>query len=230
MRLTFIALFSLIFSCSCVINKPIKYATDNIAQSSNYNLKSLNFTIVDFEDKRKEVKENLILFEKTRNCRVNKQHICINSEFHYHKEPVNKQITNQLIEHLRQRKTFKSVTLNNKDSADYYMTGNLRCFFSIEEYSDQAVAAAIILGPLASIGFKTGGIVAIELTDLKIFDKNNKLIKQIDSFRRDYEFEANADIDCWSVFNNANLKLKDYFDDFIINIEDEILNASNQNH
>ncbi|TAE83712.1 MAG: hypothetical protein EAY81_08305 [Bacteroidetes bacterium] len=209
---------------SCVLNKRIVYKTTDIQLNEEPKLSSIVLNIEEFSDKRKDSSENAIFFGTHKEYDENKQVFCINAERHYKKAPVNKQISNLLVEHLIKTGSFKNVVLNNKDSADYSVRGNLTYFYGKQEYSMAALVGSAfgLIGAIATANETTKGKVIFELTDLKIYDRNNQVVADIGTFRKEFSGEMHADASCWCIYDNVNTKLKVYFTQLITLIETEL--------
>lgn len=212
---------------SCTANKAIIYRTKDIQGDQDQKLSKIIFDIEEFSDKRKDSSDNAILYANPKQFKLNRRQVCINSERHYKKSPATRQITTMLVEHLRKVNSFKAVVMNKKDTADYYISGNLTHFYGKQGFSASASVGAQfgLIGALATAGAKTKGNIIIEITDIKIYDKSNQVIKNIGTFRREYEGDFAADAYCWCIFNNVNEKLKEYFTELIVAIETSVKNA-----
>jgi phenylpyruvate tautomerase PptA (4-oxalocrotonate tautomerase family) len=226
MRITTIILGLAIFFTSCTINKAITYQTKDIQRKQDEKLSNIILNIEEFADKRNEISDNEIFYTNPRQSKINGQQVCINSERHYKKSPASRQISNMLVEHLKKRNSFKTVVLNKKDTADYYISGNLTHFYGKQGFSTAAAAGAQfgLIGAVATAGAKTKGKIIFEIADLKIYDKNNQFVKDLGTFKKEYEGEFHADAYCWCIFDNVNAKLKDYFTELITTIETELTN------
>jgi phenylpyruvate tautomerase PptA (4-oxalocrotonate tautomerase family) len=212
---------------SCTINKTITYSTKDIQSNQDQKLSKIIFDVEEFTDKRKDSSDNGIFYVNPRKCKLDGQQVCINSERHYKKEPVPRQITHMLVEHLNKKNSFKTVVMNKKDTADYYISGNLTKFYGKQGFSTAAAVGAQfgLIGALATAGAKTKGKIIFEITDLKIYDKKNQVVKDIGTFRKEYEGDFPADAYCWCIFDNVNAKLKEYFTELIGTIETELKNT-----
>ena len=219
---TLIALATL-FS-SCTINKKIVYKTTDIQLNEEPKLSSIVLNIEEFSDKRKDYAENTFLFESLKDFSDKEKMFCINAERHYKKSPVSKQISDLLVQHVSKTGSFKSVVLNNKDSADYSVRGNLAYFYGKQDYSMAALVGSAfgLIGAIATANETTDGKIIFELTDLKIYDKNNQVVADIGTFRKEFVGEMHADASCWCIYNNINTKLKVYFTQLISLIETEL--------
>lgn len=223
-----ILLFGLVaILTSCKINKPIAYKTKDVQSNTDDKLSKIILDIEEFSDKRKDNANNDIFYTKPKQCKLNGRQVCINSEQHYKKHPVTKQFSGMLVEHLKTRNSFKTVVLNKKDTADYYIVGNLTSFYGKQDFSTAAAVGAQfgLIGAVATAGATTEGKIIFEITDLKIYDKNNQIVKDIGTFKKEYEGDFSADAYCWCIFDNVNLKLKEYFTELITTIEAEIKNT-----
>ena len=131
-----------------------------------------------------------------------------------------------LVEHLNKRNSFQAVLINKKDTANYYITANLTKFYGKQKFSSSAAVGSQfgLIGALASAGAKTNGKIIFEITDIKIYNINNQVIKDIGTFKREYEGEFPADAYCFCIYDNVNAKLKDFLSELITVIETEIKN------
>ena len=201
------------------------------------NTGKLNKTIciLSFNDVRKDVAGNEIYIQKSREIFENKEAFCINSEQHYKKTPLSLQMALMLAEHMMKRNTFKDVVVNNKDSADYIIECSLAKITG-KQHLPMVVREGPVVGSLiigsggigAGVGnaisakVKSKAFVSYAITEVKIFDKNMKLLVELGSFAKDYEEELHPDADCWCSYNNVKSKLEDFYSEFIIEIENKI--------
>lgn len=224
-KLLFIIGLVSLFS-NCTVNKKIAYNTKDIQNFQNEKLSKIILDIEEFSDKRKDNSDNEVFYVNSKQCKLEGKQVCINAEKHYKKSPVTRQITLMLVDHLNKRKSFKAVVQNKKDIADFYITGSLTKFSGKQIFSTSAAVGAQfgLIGAIATAGAKTEGKVIFEITDLKIYNKNNLLVKDMGTFKKEYEGDFHADAYCWCVYDNVNEKLKDYFTDLITIIETELKN------
>ncbi len=220
---------ALTFLSSCTINQRISYSTKDIKTNQDQKLSTLVLDIEEFTDHRKDNPDNDVLFTSSKDASIDGKIRCINSEKNYKKEPVTLQLSKMLVEHLNLRNSFKKAVLNNKDTADYYIKGDLRNFYGNQKYSTAAAVGAQfgLIGALATAGVKSDGKIVFEINDIKIYDRNNQIIKTIGTFKREYVGDFPADAYCWCMFQNVNIKLKDYFSELITTVESEINIARN---
>lgn len=225
----FTTLTALIILSSCTMNQKISYSTKNIQTIYDDKLSNLVIDIEEFTDHRRDNPNNEILFVKSKQTSVEGKQKCINSEKNYKNEPVTRQLTQILVNHMNLRNSFKKVVLNKKDTANYYIKADLRNFYGTQNFSTKAAIGAQfgLIGAVATAGVKTEGKIIFEINDIKIYDKNNQIIKTIESFKREYEGDFPADAYCWCIFQNVNTKLKEYFSEFITTVETEIKNNQN---
>jgi len=225
---TTLSLFSLtLIFFGCSINKPVVYSLKDIESSQVQSTSNIILDIEELIDKRKEKPENRILFNNSQIENLEGRQICINSEKYYKKEPVSRQVTRMLVTHLNKRKSFRKVVMGRKDTADYYVQGNLSGFYGRQGFSKAALAGSQfgLIGALATAGLKTEGRIVFEISDLKIYNKNNQIVKDLGTFRKEYLGEFPVDGYCWCIYNNVNTQLKQYFSDLVATIETEIGNA-----
>ena len=211
---------------SCKVNMPISYKVKDIQSNQDQKLSKIILDIEDFNDKRKDNADNGILFANENMCKLDGQKFCINSEKYYRKEPVSQQITSLLVDHLKQRNSFKAVVKSKKDTADYYITGNLTKLYGKQAFSNAALVGSQfgLIGAVATSGTKTKGKIMFEITDLKIYNKKNQVIKELGTYKKEYDEDFPVDGYCWCMYANVNAKLKDYFSEFISTLETEIKN------
>ncbi len=230
LKLSIILLMAL--ACGCSINKPVKYATKDIQSNQNRSFSNIILDIEELTDKRKENPENGILYGNSQIAKLNEVQVCINSERYYKKEPLTSQVSRMLLTHLNKRNSFKMVLLNRKDTADYYIQGNLTRFYGRQNYSTAALAGSQfgLIGALATAGVKSEGKIIFEISDLKIYNKKNELVKYLGTFRKEYDGNFPADEYCWCIYENVNTKLKEYFSELIIVIETEIKTAEQSSY
>ena len=69
-----------------------------------------------------------------------------------------------LVEHLKKRNSFKAVVTNRKDTADYYVTGNLTKFYGKQNFSTAALVGTQFgaIGAIATAGAKSKGKIILE--------------------------------------------------------------------
>jgi hypothetical protein len=218
----FIGLITLL--SSCVINKPITYKTKDIQKNADQKLSEFILDVEVFSDKRKDSTSNQILFTNPKQCKIDGKQTCINSESHYKKSPATVQLTNMFVQHLKARTAFKNVYVNKKDTADFYISGNLTKLYGKQGFSTAAAVGAQfgLIGAVATAGAKTKGQIIFEITDLKIYNRKNEIIKNIGTYRKVYEDDFHADAYCWCIYDNINLKLKEYFTELITEVESSI--------
>lgn len=208
----------------CAINQPIRYKTLDIPPSNSTQLKGITLSVELFADNRSSVSENRIVFIDGRETKIGEKRVCINSEEHYNKEPVAKQITMAVSEHLKQRGAFKDVLVDSKASADFQIQGAIRQFYGQQDFSYSAAIGSGfgLIGALVTMGATTPGVIKIELTDLKLVDKSGVQVKELKDINKSFEGELPADAYCWQIFWNANLKLKEAVDVLSEDVEKNI--------
>lgn len=222
----------LLFS-ACTVQKTVYYDTNTIPKNLNPPENKKSLSILMFNDIRHDVAGNEVYLQKPREIFENKKTYCINAEQHYKKIPLSTQMSMMLVDHLQKRATFKNVFLNTKDSADFIIECNLARLTS-KQHLPAAVrsvpaAAGTVGGAIgAGIGIaatsfiKSKYTVSIALTDVKIYDKSMNLLTELGSFAYDYEEESTPDAACWCSYNNVKEKLKLFYSEFIIQLENRI--------
>jgi hypothetical protein len=218
---------------ACTVQKTVYYDTHTVPKNLNPPENKKSVSILIFNDIRNDVAGNEVYLQKPREIFENKKTYCINSEQHYKKIPLSTQMSMMLVDHLQKRETFSHVFLNKKDSADFIIECNLARLTSkqlLPEAIRSGPAAAGAVGGaigagigLAATSFiKSKYTVSIALTDVKVYDKNMNLLAELGSFANDYEEESNPDAACWCSYNNVKDKLKEFYTEFIVQLESRI--------
>lgn len=195
----------------CAFPQTVTYKLDDITPTEIDLLSHSILNIESFEDLRRTVPENKMFFSEGRETRAPGRLSCINSEKHYEETPVPVQIANIMAQHLNKRGAFKLVTVNQKENADLYLTGKLKRFAGVQDFSKSAaVLSGIggILSALAAMGLKTDGSIDIEFGDLAVYRKDGTLLTNLDNIRETFVEQLKADAYCWKIYKNVNEKLK----------------------
>lgn len=196
----------------CKISQKIVYQTNDLSVPNTVKIIPIFVNLRVLEDNRAQLKENNVLFTYPRQTKLNGENSCINSEQHYKKDSVTIQITRLIAEHFNKVKLFNYTTYSQNNSNGYYITGTLNSFYGEQRFSSGAAVGAQfgLIGALATAGIKTLGKIIIEISDLKLFNKDGVLIKDFGSFYKDYNEDLSADAYCWCIYRNINNKLKDF--------------------
>jgi hypothetical protein len=196
----------------CKISQKIVYRTDDLSVPNGIKTFPIFVDLRLLKDNRAQTEENNVLFTAPRQTKLNGENSCINSEQHYKKDSVTMQITRIIAEHFNKAKLFYFTTYNKNNSDGYYITGTLNSFYGEQKFSTGAAVGAQFgfIGAIATSGIKTPGKIIIEISDLKLFNKDGVLIKDFGSFYKDYNEDLHADAYCWCIYGNLNEKLKDY--------------------
>ena len=204
--------FCVLMMVACKPTQKIAYNTDKIQQLKiDRNIK-VSLSVQSFEDIRSQSENNAVHFAaKQWKAKINGEQSCINSEVLY-KTPVSEQMTAIFAQHLAKKMPQILVFTNQKENADYYLEAKVRQFYGIQKFSTAAAVGAQfgLIGALATAGAKTQGTIIIELTDIKLFDKQNNLITSVGDFRKEYEGEFPADANCFCIYQNINQKLSEF--------------------
>ncbi|MCL2041658.1 MAG: hypothetical protein FWG84_06440 [Bacteroidales bacterium] len=205
----------LLLLASCAQQK-IAYNLDSVkVVPESQRLSQIVFSVQNFEDIRSSSEQNEALLQaKQATIKINKTNTCVNAEKLY-KTPVGEQMTSLFASHLIAKKVFADVLVNQKEVADYYLTGKIKHFYGTQAYSSGAAIGAQfgLIGALATSNLKTKGTIIIELTDLCIYDNNDNLIAKVGDFKKEYEGEFPVDANCFCIFNNINQKLYAFNED-----------------
>lgn len=196
----------------CTVSQKITYPTNNLTTSPTIQTIPAMVEVRIFKDNRTNVVENDILFNNSRQVKLNGTQTCINSEKHYKKDTVVTQITKVLVEHFNKVRLFDMAFYNHSEHSNYYLTGKLNSFYSEQKFSMGAAMGAQfgLIGAIATAGIKTPGTIIIDISDLKLYEMNGTLIKDFGSFYKEYNDDFKADANCWCAYWNANLMLRDF--------------------
>lgn len=209
-RLLLLSPLLLLFSC--VTNQKIVYQTDDLAAPASVEPIPVMVEVHNFQDNRLSFDENDVLFEHPRQIMLEEKAICVNSEKHYKKEPVVNQIPRMMADHFNKARLFKLAVYDQSPYCDYYLTGTLNSFFGEQDFSPEAFLGSQfgLIGAIATAGVKSPGKIIIDISDLKLYRKDGKLVKDFGSFYKEYNQEFKADGYCWCVYWNVNAMLKDF--------------------
>ena len=218
--------FCILMMVSCKPAQKIAYNTDRLKAMEIRNNVNLSLSVQTFEDIRSQSEINATHFTaKQWQVKINGEKSCINSEVLY-KTPVTEQMSAIFAQHLAKKIPQISVFTNQKEYADYYLEAKVKHFYGIQKFSTAAAVGAQfgLIGALATAGAKTMGTIIIELTDIKVFDKQNNLIATVGDLRKEYEGEFSADANCFCIYQNVNQKLSEFNDELISLLSMEIQN------
>jgi hypothetical protein len=202
----------LLFNCSALHS--IKYPVDDVEPGifderflEKYKDKTFNFK--PFHDKRrddtdKRRDDTLSGLQFKGNRLINEK--CVNAEVHYHN--VSRQIAKSFASHLSKKGVFKKVYSDSTAEADFYLTGTLDRFYGEQWHSKGAAAGSQfgLVGALATMGITTTGTISIQLSDLKLYDKNGNLIGEIYNLKEESEEQLNENGHCTQIFLNVDAK------------------------
>lgn len=207
----FLLLFPL-FLVGCTISQKIGYKTDDLSAPTTVNPVPAIVEVRIFEDNRANIEENAVLFNNPRQIKFNGKQTCINSENHYKKDTVVNQLSRILVDHFNKARLFSMSVYKQSEHSNYYLTGTLNSFYAEQEFSSGAAVGASfgLVGALATAGAKTPGKIIIDISDLKLYQKDGTLVKDFGSFYKEYKDEFKADAHCWCAYWNANEMLKDF--------------------
>lgn len=209
--------FCILIMVSCKPAQKIAYSTDRITTLEASQNINVSLSVQTFEDIRSQESDNFLhLTSKQWSDRINNQLSCLNSEVLY-KTPVAEQMTFIFSQHLMKKLPQALVYVNYKENTDYYLEAKIKYFHGVQKHSTAAMVGSQfgLIGALATAGAKTNGTIIIELTDVKLFDKQNNLIASIDTFRKEYEGDFPADANCFCIYQNVNQKLQEFNDELI---------------
>jgi hypothetical protein len=194
----------------------IQYSLDDVGKYEQTSPKKM--LGVKIFDARRDVPENESFFGKSRQLWINDTCFCLNAERYYRRDSAIWQITDMLAYHIEKTGLFKT-TVRNDVVLDYYLTGKLKYFYSIQEFSQEAATAMLLGGVFggligsaiagaATSGIKKPAYIIIEINDLALFNSNDEIVAYFGDVKEEYYEEMRADADCLQVYNNINKKLK----------------------
>ena len=209
--------FCVLMMVSCKPYQKIVYNTDKLKALETNRVNNISLSVQTFEDIRSQSDDNALhLTAQQWKAKINGKQSCINSEVLY-KTSAPEQITAIFAQHLAKKMPQIRVFTNQKEHADYYLEAKVKHFYGIQKFSTSAAVGAQfgLIGALATASAKTLGTIIIELTDIKVFDKQNNLIISVGDFRKEYEGEFPADAYCCCIYQNINQKLSEFNDELI---------------
>lgn len=222
----FVFCFCVLLIVSCKPAQKIVYNTDKFQALDIERNVNLSLSVQTFEDIRSQSDINAAhLVTQQWKTKINGEQSCINSEVLY-KTPAAEQMTAIFAQHLAKKIPQIRVFTNQKETADYYLEAKVKHFYGIQKFSKTAAVGAQfgLIGALAAAGAKTQGTIIIELTDIKIFDRQSNLIASFGDFRKEYEGEFPADANCYCIYQNVNQKYSEFNDELISLLSLEIKN------
>jgi phenylpyruvate tautomerase PptA (4-oxalocrotonate tautomerase family) len=211
---------------SCKPYQKIVYNTDKLKTLEVNRVNNISLSVQTFEDIRSQSDDNTFHLTATQwKAKINGEQSCINSDVLY-KTPATEQITDIFAQHLAKKMPQIRVFTNQKEQADYYLEAKVKHFYGIQKFSTSAAVGAQfgLIGALATASAKTNGTIIIELTDIKVFDRQNNLITSVGDLRKEYEGEFPADANCYCIYQNINQKLSEFNDELIGLLSLEIQN------
>jgi len=208
----------------CTISQKITYQTDDLSVPTSVKPIPIMVEVRILVDNRLQVQDNKVLFSDPRNTNINGKASCINSEKHYKKDTVAREITKLIAEHFNKLRVFSLTYYNQNSYCGYYLTGTLNSFYGEQAFSRGAMVGAQfgLIGALATAGIKTHGKIVIEIADIKLYKKDGTLLKDFGNFYKEYNDDMSADAYCWCIYRNINEKLKDFNSHFAEKIRTDL--------
>src|SRR4051812_25057982 len=93
---------------ACAPIQPIKYEAADLKGPGRMKLVGKTMRVLPFEDGRRRIPENNILFTSGREASLRDETVCVNSEEQYEPGQVAPQITEMVVTHARQRRIFRA--------------------------------------------------------------------------------------------------------------------------
>jgi hypothetical protein len=187
----------------------IEYDLGDIPRVSKGPLSNLVFDIETLEDKRREIAGNAPLFDQHNVAVFEGQQVCINSEEHYKRGTVAYQISKAMADHFGRRRAFRTVMLDAKQGADYYLTGTLTRFYARQPFSISAKEANV----------REFALILIELTDLEIHDRNGAIVRKLADSGNRFDEPLSYECYCWPIYWDINKRLKTVVGDLAEQVE-----------
>jgi hypothetical protein len=208
-----VAMFAIVL-LGCTPTREITYSLKDIPVDSDAATvavtRNVSLRVEPFEDIRKTVAENGVLFVRERETKLNDKESCINSEEHYKENTVPDQVAKITAGHLGKRRTFKSVVSGKDSVADFFLTGRIRRLYGEQEVSQSAKVGSMfgLIGALATAGATTDGNIVIEFTDLVVHRASDGAEKRLEDVTENFSGELDADAYCWCIYENVNEHVK----------------------
>ncbi len=175
-----------LFLVGCTINQKITYPINDIAaQADKSHTIPIKVEVRVFEDNRRNIEDNAVLFSKNRQTALHGKGQCINAEKHYKNDLVVNQIAQIMTNHFNASALFAQATCQEHGvECDYYLTGTLNSFYCEQEYSPAAAVGASfgLIGALATANLKTHGKVIIDISNLKLYKQDGTLVKDFGKY------------------------------------------------
>ena len=208
----------LLLLTGCSPKMAIKYKVDDITPSKNEKLSAYVLDIENYEDARGTEEINQLWLTGDRNVSMDGKQYCINADKYYGESSVSNQITKMIVEHLKAKGTYKDVVLNQKDEADFFISGKIRKFSGKREYSLSAATALAVGMQFGAIGglisslsvsaMSSPGAVDITFSDIIIHNKKGEEVVKIGNISENYQGDMSIDGYCWSIYPATNGVLK----------------------
>lgn len=215
----------------CSPTRQVTYDLSDIAPvaPSSYARKT-TLRVEAFEDARKTIPENGILFVRRRETRIGDSTFCINAEEHYKDRDVPGQLATIMAEHLAKRGFFTSVAAGPSGTEAYVLRGTLRRLFGKQEFSSEARTGSYfgLLGALATAGATTNGTIAIEFTDLTIRRSRDGKEMRLDNVAESLTGELHADAYCWCIYDNVHEHLRTAVGKLAYTVENAVAEMESQ--
>lgn len=212
------ALALVILSSGCATHMPITYNMDDIAAQEKSQLANATLDVEVFDDARDASASGGVWFSGDKNVTLDGKSYCINAEKNYEKGTVNIQISQLIAEHLKKRGAFKSVSYNQRDSADYYVVGKIKQFSGKREFSSEVAATktvsagfgllGAIVGSMVTAAVTMPGVTEIEFSEISIYKKDGSLLAKLQDVNEKKDQKIHADGRCWSIYATINQDLK----------------------
>lgn len=145
---------------------------------------------------------------------------------------VGTQISEALVQHLRQRRSFRTVSLGKRNGSAFYLSGTLRRFYVAQMSTSVSPATGVLFGAVgaaiaaASTPDVTPGTVSIEIIDWTLYDRTGKVVAKLPDVAYQRELPLPAAADCLVAYSNANEQLKQVFAEYAYTIEAAVADAA----
>lgn len=178
-------------------------------------------------DRRASEPPNRILFENDSSATVKGEALCLNSESGYEPSTVAHQISELIRAHIEKRGKFKEVLMNQKEVADYHLTGTLRSYYGSQAQSGPAKVGAMfgLVGALATMNLTTPGTVRIELVNLQLVRKDGSVVAQLPDISEVVEGDLHVDANCVMIYSNVDERLPSAVQKLSRAVEQEVEHA-----
>jgi hypothetical protein len=219
-----IAAISVMLLCGCAAVGRVDYPLEDIVLAPQSPFRTASLAVLEFKDIR-ETPSDLETPAHSPGI-VKKEGVTwyYNSNENYKNDVVAPWVTQMIGNHLDESRLFSSVAVASKPvpTSDYTLEGKIKKF---EAYKESKAATMVgqqfgFIGVLASAGVKSHYTAACFLADVTLRDTGNGMILWQGNVEGVLEGQDYADAYGWSVYQKANLALKEAVKELVMQLQD----------